>query len=112
MPETRVQVRQEVGVVKDNASVVGVQVQYAERVTIEASDEVKPPAPGEPPYKGLRYFDVDDAPIFFGREKVTAELVDYLREHAFLAVIGASGSGKSSLARAGVVVFVGEGRRI
>ena len=63
-----------------------------------------PPAPGLCPYKGLPYFDVDDAGLFFGREDLTERLVGRVADGApFLAVIGASGSGKSSLLRAGLV---------
>ena len=66
--------------------------------------------PAEPeaiaPYKGLRFFDEADAPLFFGREQLTAELVDHLRQHRFLAVVGASGSVKSSIVRAGVIPAV------
>ena len=65
--------------------------------------------PVESPFKGLRYFDVADAPLFFGREALTEELLEHLRQHHFLAVIGASGSGKSSLVRAGVVAALQEG---
>jgi DNA-binding SARP family transcriptional activator len=61
------------------------------------------PAPGEPPYQGLQYFDEADADRFFGRERLTAQLVRRLRAESFLAVIGASGSGKSSVVRAGLV---------
>lgn len=61
------------------------------------------PEPGEPPYKGLDFYDVKDARLFFGREKLTAKLVAAIREHTFLAIVGDSGSGKSSLARAGVI---------
>jgi WD40 repeat protein/DNA-binding SARP family transcriptional activator len=61
------------------------------------------PAPGEPPYRGLEYFDVDDAARFFGRERLTARLVERVRTARLLAVVGASGSGKSSLVRAGLV---------
>lgn len=62
------------------------------------------PTPGEPPFKGLQYFDTVDANLFFGRELLTAKLVNRLRDTQFLTVvIGASGSGKSSLVRAGVV---------
>ena len=69
--------------------------------TSPSADEV--PAPGEPPYQGMAYYDVADADRFFGREALTAELVDHLRHNNLLAVIGASGSGKSSLVRAGVL---------
>lgn len=67
------------------------------------SEAVVKQAPGEPPYKGLQYFDTSDAHLFFGRERLTAELAAYLRTHNFLAVVGASGSGKSSVVRAGLV---------
>ncbi len=60
-------------------------------------------APGESPFKGLQHFDEADADIFFGREHLTAKLVGHLRTHPLLVVIGASGSGKSSLVRAGLV---------
>ena len=64
----------------------------------------------ESPFKGLHYFDESDAHLFFGREKVTAELIEHLHQHRFLAVVGASGSGKSSLVRAGVVPAVRHGK--
>ena len=66
--------------------------------------------PGVAPFRGLRYFDEVDADLFFGREALTAKLLD--RVHAalsaaptlrFLAVVGASGSGKSSFVRAGLI---------
>lgn len=69
--------------------------------------------PAEPeaisPYKGLLYFDEADAPLFFGREQVTAELIAHLRQHCFLAVVGASGSGKSSVVRAGIIPAIRHG---
>ena len=66
------------------------------------------PAAGLPPYKGLYYFDEADAELFFGREQLTETLVDHVmtRVHTnerFLAVVGASGSGKSSVVRAGLI---------
>lgn len=61
------------------------------------------PAPGEPPYKGLHYFDAEDADLFFGREKVTDVLLQHLRSSSIAVVVGASGSGKSSIVRAGLV---------
>ncbi len=105
------------------------------------SSGIEPPAPGEPPFKGLEFFDESDAALFYGREQLTAKLIERLTprppllstkhvdrrggddslpspeifagknfgrgaggEEQFLAVIvGASGSGKSSVVRAGVV---------
>ncbi|MCP3803502.1 helix-turn-helix domain-containing protein [Allokutzneria sp. A3M-2-11 16] len=55
------------------------------------------------PYVGLTAFGPEDAEWFFGREKLTGELLDRLGERRFLAVFGASGVGKSSLLRAGLV---------
>ena len=66
------------------------------------------PAAGVSPYKGLLFFDQTDANLFFGRETLTAHLTDRITGLAtdassrFLAVVGASGSGKSSLVRAGL----------
>lgn len=61
------------------------------------------PAPGEPPFKGLQYFNEGDADLFFGREFLTANLAAHLPQDRFLAIVGASGSGKSSIVRAGLV---------
>lgn len=56
------------------------------------------------PFPGLRAFTPDDAPIFFGRGRETDELVRRLADGCrFLAVVGASGSGKSSLVAAGLI---------
>ncbi len=63
----------------------------------------EPPAPGEAPFKGLQYFDTSDADLFFGREELTGQLAEHLRRYRFLAVLGASGSGKSSVVRAGLI---------
>src|SRR5581483_5993291 len=61
-------------------------------------------APGQAPFKGLEYFDVPDAELFFGREDLTAKLVEHLRQSRFmLVIVGASGSGKSSIVRAGLI---------
>jgi len=70
------------------------------------------PALGLCPYKGLSYFDEADADLFVGREALTAKLTERVLSLAlgaapqktrFLTVVGASGSGKSSLVRAGLV---------
>lgn len=71
---------------------------------LKTLDAQEPPAPGEPPFKGLQYFDESDAALFFGREQLVSKLVSDLNARRFLAVIvGASGSGKSSVIRAGVI---------
>jgi WD40 repeat protein/class 3 adenylate cyclase len=62
-----------------------------------------PPADVPCPYKGLVRFESEDSDLFFGREELVSALVARLDEAAFLAVVGPSGSGKSSLVRAGVV---------
>lgn len=61
------------------------------------------PVEGEPPYMGMRYFDTADAGLFYGREALTRELVARVAKENFLAIVGASGSGKSSVARAGLI---------
>ncbi len=55
------------------------------------------------PYPGMLPFREADAAGFFGRDAEVAEMVDRLRLHRFLAVIGPSGTGKSSLVLAGLV---------
>jgi WD40 repeat protein len=75
----------------------------AQALLADSAPDDDVPAPGESPYQGMAYYDVADADRFFGREALTAELVDHLRQQPLLAVVGASGSGKSSLVRAGVM---------
>jgi hypothetical protein len=65
------------------------------------------------PYRGLRFFDFEHAPIFHGRTKAVGEVLDALSKQAdaktpFVLVLGASGSGKSSLVRAGVLPLLTE----
>ena len=55
------------------------------------------------PYRGLEVFDEANAPFFFGREADTQHLLEKLRTQRFLAIVGPSGSGKSSVVRAGVL---------
>ena len=85
---------------------IGGQVVHVHLGTLGPVEQPQPqeaPMDGAPPYQGLNYFGFADAHLFFGRERLTAELAAYLRAHRFLAVVGASGSGKSSLVRAGVI---------
>jgi hypothetical protein len=62
------------------------------------------------PYRGLASFEEEQAEFFFGREDDTARIVETLKDSRFVAVMGASGSGKSSLVRAGVVRAIRNGR--
>ena len=55
------------------------------------------------PFPGLRPFEEDEEHLFFGREKSVTDLLSRLRASRFLAVIGESGSGKSSLVKAGIL---------
>ncbi|MGN9842436.1 nSTAND1 domain-containing NTPase [Nonomuraea sp. H19] len=55
------------------------------------------------PYPGLAPYDTHDRGRFFGRERLVEDLHELLRRHRFAAVFGPSGSGKSSLLRAGLV---------
>ena len=55
------------------------------------------------PYRGLLYFREEDAPFFFGRAEAITQLVHAVQQHNLVAVVGASGSGKSSVVRAGLV---------
>jgi class 3 adenylate cyclase/WD40 repeat protein len=55
------------------------------------------------PFKGLAPFDVDDAGVFFGRERLVAEMVARLTGAPLMGIVGPSGSGKSSVLRAGLL---------
>lgn len=55
------------------------------------------------PFVGLRTFESDEGLLFFGRQQQTVELLEHLHQHHFVAVVGSSGSGKSSLIRAGLM---------
>ncbi len=55
------------------------------------------------PFPGLRAFEAADSHLFFGRETATDELLKKLRNNRFITVIGTSGSGKSSLVKAGML---------
>ena len=62
-----------------------------------------PPLAATCPYRGLIAFGPEDRDLFFGREEAVASILDRLVGSGFMAVVGASGSGKSSLVRAGLV---------
>ncbi|MCJ8281520.1 MAG: WD40 repeat domain-containing protein, partial [Rivularia sp. ALOHA_DT_140] len=64
------------------------------------------------PYKGLASFRYEDAEYFYGRQKLTDELLEKVRNKNFLAVMGALGSGKSSAIRAGLIYQITLGNQI
>ncbi|MGH2943503.1 MAG: TIR domain-containing protein, partial [Solirubrobacteraceae bacterium] len=61
------------------------------------------PAGGVVPYRGLESFEEEHAELFFGRERDVQRLLEILKRSPLLCVVGPSGSGKSSLVRAGLV---------
>ena len=71
---------------------------------------VHAPQPDErPPYLGLRTFDEENADLFYGRDAALQRLLERLKQSRLLAVLGASGSGKSSLVRAGLMPALHKG---
>ena len=68
-----------------------------------------PPSSSECPYQGLLSFDVGDSARFFGRSAVVQDLVERVQDVGFVALVGSSGSGKSSILRAGLLPAFGDG---
>ncbi len=83
------------------------------REKVEKAEQPVGPGEGEivfhgVPYPGLKVFGLEDAPVFYGRARALAAVKESLRTQAgrncaFLLIFGMSGSGKSSLVRAGLV---------
>ena len=93
-------------------SVEGIQLLLERRRAHLAGRQVHLDAPGRTdacPYKGLARFEQADAANFFGRERLVAELVALVPGSRLLAVVGPSGSGKSSLVRAGLLPALAQG---
>lgn len=70
---------------------------------VQAQSTQKKVAPKFNPFPGLRPFSISESHLFFGREGQSDEIMKNLSEHRFVAVMGASGSGKSSLIYCGLV---------
>ncbi|NET37730.1 MAG: hypothetical protein F6K19_37925, partial [Cyanothece sp. SIO1E1] len=85
-------------------------------ILTRANGSLQPKQPTETeaicPYQGLTFFDLEHADYFFGREELTHQLIEKLRNHPFCAVVGASGSGKSSLVRAGLRRALQRGKKL
>ncbi|PAX52573.1 nSTAND1 domain-containing NTPase [Brunnivagina elsteri] len=64
------------------------------------------------PYMGLSAFSEEDTQYFYGREDLTQQLINQIQNKSFLAVIGASGSGKSSIVQAGFIPALRQGKQI
>ncbi len=64
------------------------------------------------PYMGLRAFSETDAPYFYGREALTRQLLQAVQHQSCVAVVGASGSGKSSVVQAGLVAQLRQGKQL
>lgn len=62
------------------------------------------------PFPGIRSFELHEAHLFYGREKQVDKIVSVLADTHFLALIGFSGSGKSSLIKAGVIPAILDGK--
>jgi WD40 repeat protein len=69
-----------------------------------------PPAPpldeSQNPYRGLQAFDEEHSELFFGRQALTEQLYQQVSQQPFTVVLGASGTGKSSLVKAGLIPFI------
>ncbi|MFI6369648.1 helix-turn-helix domain-containing protein [Streptomyces sp. NPDC050546] len=79
------------------------EARWKEAVEESAGDGSRDDDGSLAPYRGLARFETGDSGLFFGREQLTADLVELLRRRRFAAVFGPSGSGKSSLLRAGLI---------
>lgn len=67
------------------------------------------PFDGRCPYLGLAAYDENSADLFFGREGIVRELISRVKDSRWLFITGPSGSGKSSLARAGLIYSLKRG---
>jgi serine/threonine protein kinase/WD40 repeat protein len=81
------------------------------RAQLLAIDLAEPTAAEQAPYRGLAAFTEADAGTFFGRERAVDAFVNQLRAQPLLAVVGPSGTGKSSFVRAGVIPALPAGWR-
>ncbi|TDC79076.1 hypothetical protein [Streptomyces hainanensis] len=74
------------------------------RAASVAAHALPPPDDGgDSPYPGLARFEPTDQARFFGRERLVDDLAALVRDRRFAVLVGASGSGKSSLLRAGLI---------
>ena len=63
------------------------------------------------PYRGLKSFEEENSQLFFGRNKLISQLAEFIINRPLTVVLGASGSGKSSLVKAGLIPYLKLGTR-
>lgn len=90
---------------------IGQVINLTRKFPTGSEQSPNPIKPEEQPYKGLEAFDCQDAQYFYGRRELTDELLQKIWRQNFLAVLGPSGSGKSSAVRAGLVYEISRGLR-
>lgn len=78
-------------------------------VGVGASGGYTPQNTSHSPFPGLRPFEPEESELFFGRDDDVQDILDRLRRTRFLAVVGSSGCGKSSVVRAGLVASLQDG---
>jgi hypothetical protein len=89
---------------RDKITSIGYSAGQVSTLLAQLSSTFQPkPFDGRCPYLGLDYFSEEDADRFFGRETLVRELVARVKESRFVVIAGPSGSGKSSLVRAGLI---------
>ncbi|CAM2005537.1 WD40 repeat domain-containing serine/threonine protein kinase [Acanthopleuribacter pedis] len=86
----------------EDIAVEGLQPLVAAIRGIQGEGQVRELPPGTCPFRGLEVFREQDRHLFFGREAVSQRIAEYILRRPFGAVLGPSGSGKSSLVQAGV----------
>jgi competence ComEA-like helix-hairpin-helix protein len=98
------------GDINIHAGDIGYSVEEVSILLTQITSTFQPkPFDGRCPYKGLDVFDEEDAELFFGREKLVGDLVSRVKNSRTLFVTGPSGSGKSSLVRAGLIPALKQG---
>jgi ABC-type multidrug transport system fused ATPase/permease subunit len=84
--------------------IVGYTAGQVSALLTQLSTQFQPkPFTGRCPYKGLDVFTEEDVDLFFGRERLVAELTERVKKARLIVIAGPSGSGKSSLVRAGLL---------
>src|SRR5205823_5048674 len=76
---------------------------FGERPERDFEEQLRASRASVCPYRGLEPFQEEDEPFFFGRDSFKAALIKTLNHANIVGIVGSSGSGKSSLVRAGLI---------